>query len=52
MIVIERIGKAWQIWREVTGVVCDKRMSFKMKMKINKVVTRSVLLCGKESVVL
>ena len=21
-----RIGKVWQMWRVVTGVVCDKRM--------------------------
>ena len=32
-----RIGKAWQRWREVKGVVCDKRMPLKTKEKIYKV---------------
>ena len=47
-----KIGKAWQKWREVTGVVCDKRMPLKTKAKIYKSVIRSVLLYGTESAAL
>ena len=47
-----RIGKAWQKWREVTGIVCDKRMSLKTKAKIYKSVIRPVLLYGTESAAL
>ena len=47
-----RIGKAWQKWREVAGVVCDKRMSLKTKAKIYKSVIRPVLLYGTESAAL
>ena len=47
-----RIGKAWQKWREVTGVVCDERMSLKTKAKIYESVIRPVLLYGTESVAL
>ena len=47
-----RIGKAWQKWRKVTGVVCDKRMSVKTKAKIYKSVIRPVLLHGTESAAL
>ena len=47
-----RIGKAWQKWREVTGIVCDKRMSLKTKAKIYRSVIRPVLLHGTESAAL
>ena len=47
-----RIGKAWQKWRVVTGIVCDKRMSLKMKANIYKSVIRPVLLYGTESAAL
>ena len=30
----ERIKAAWRKWREVSGVVCDKRMSKRLKAKI------------------
>ena len=44
-----RIGKAWQKWREVTGVVCDKWTPLKMKVKIYKSMTKPLLLHGTES---
>ena len=47
-----RIGKAWQKWREVTGIICDKRMSLKTKASIYKSVIRPVLLYGTESAAL
>ena len=47
-----RIGKAWQKWREVTGIVCDKRMSLKTKANIYKNMIRPVLLYGTESAAL
>ena len=47
-----RIGKAWQKWKEVVGVVCDKRMPLKTKVKIYKNVIRPILLYGTESAAL
>ena len=38
--------------REVTCVVCDKRISLKRKVKIYKSVIRSALLYGTESAAL
>ena len=47
-----RIGKAWQKWREVARVVCDKRTPLKTKAKIYKSVIRPALLYGTESATL
>ena len=44
-----RIGKVSQTWKVVTGVVCDKRMPLKTKVKIYESVIRLVLLYRTES---
>ena len=47
-----RISKAWRKWREVSGVVCDKRMTIPLKRKIYTSVIRPVLLYGLETAAL
>ncbi|XP_064120190.1 uncharacterized protein LOC135224796 [Macrobrachium nipponense] len=44
-----RIKAVWGKWREVAGVVCDKKMSIKLKVKIYSTVIRPVLLYGSET---
>nr|XP_032528356.1 zinc finger protein 852-like [Danaus plexippus plexippus] len=43
-----RISAAWAKWREVTGVVCDRRIPTKLKGIIYKSIIRPVLLYGSE----
>ncbi|KAJ8715501.1 hypothetical protein PYW07_009983 [Mythimna separata] len=43
-----RIGAAWAKWREVTGVLCDRKMPPKLKEQIYKCIIRPVLLYGGE----
>ena len=44
-----RIKAAWGKWREVSGVVCDKKMPVKLKVKIYITVIRPVLIYGSEA---
>ncbi|XP_064097621.1 uncharacterized protein LOC135209017 [Macrobrachium nipponense] len=44
-----RIKAAWGKWRKVAGVVCDKKMSIKLKVKRYNTVIRPVLLYGAET---
>ena len=44
-----RIGKAWNKWRELTGVLCDKKIPKKLKVLIYKTVIRPTLLYGNET---
>ena len=47
-----RVNRAWGKWRETSGVMCDKRMTVKLKVKIYKSVIRPVLLYGMEALAL
>ncbi|XP_068201701.1 uncharacterized protein [Palaemon carinicauda] len=40
------IKAAWGKWMEVAGVVCDKKMPIRLKVKIHKIVIRPVLMYG------
>ena len=42
----QRIKMAWTKWREITGVVCDRKMPKKLKCKLYKTVVRPVQMYG------
>ena len=44
----QRVKAAWAKWREVTGVICDRKIPRKLKCRIYKTVVRPVLLYGGE----
>ena len=43
-----RVRLAWNKWREVTGVICDKKVPVKLKQKIYKTVIRPTMTYGAE----
>uniref|UniRef100_A0A914X4N9 Reverse transcriptase domain-containing protein n=1 Tax=Plectus sambesii TaxID=2011161 RepID=A0A914X4N9_9BILA len=43
-----RVNAAWMKWRQVTGVLCDRRMPLRLKSKVYKTVVRPVALYGSE----
>jgi hypothetical protein len=43
-----RVNAAWMKWRQVTGVLCDRKMPTHLKAKIYKTVVRPVALYGTE----
>ena len=48
----KRIQSGWNGWRRVSGVVCDKRISARVKGKIYKTVVRPAMLYGLEAAAL
>ena len=44
-----RIQAGWTSWRKCAGVICDKRMSMKLKRKIYTTVIRPALIYGAET---
>ena len=44
-----RIKASWGKWKEVSGVVCNKKMPMKLKAKIYSTVLRPVLIYGSET---
>ena len=44
-----RIQSGWRNWKRMSGVLCDKRMSMKVKGKIHKTVVRPAMLYGAET---
>ncbi len=43
-----RVNAAWMKWRQVTGVLCDRRMALRLKAKVYKTIIRPVALYGSE----
>ena len=46
-----RIQAGWTSWRKVSGVLCDRKLSAKVKGKMYKSVVRPTMLYGMETVV-
>jgi hypothetical protein len=44
----KRIGKAWDRWRDLTGMLCDKKVPTKLKMLLYKVCIRPTIMYGNE----
>ena len=44
-----RVSKAWNKWRELTGVLCYKKVPKRLKVLVYKTVIRPVLLYGNET---
>ena len=44
-----RVAKAWSKWRELSGVICDKKVPTKLKILIYQTVIRLTLLYGCET---
>ena len=45
----DRLAKAWSKWRELSQVICDKKIPTKMKLLIYQTVIRPTLLYGCET---
>ncbi|KAI5612903.1 hypothetical protein C0J50_4635, partial [Silurus asotus] len=46
----KRVQAGWCGWRRVTGVICDRRVSARMKEKVYRTVVRPEMLYGLETV--
>jgi len=44
-----RITAGWHTWRNMSGILCDKRVPLYIKEKVYKVVVRPALLYGREA---
>ena len=45
-----RIQAGWMSWRKVSGVLCDRKLSAKVKGKLYKSVVRPIIIYGMETV--
>ena len=43
-----RVRSAWNSWRGLSGVICDKKVPVKLKNKLYKTVIRPTLIYGSE----
>ena len=41
-----RVNAAWVEWIEVSGVMCNKKMSIKLKDKIDKTIVKPTVIMG------
>ncbi|KAI5085539.1 hypothetical protein C0J45_23706, partial [Silurus meridionalis] len=48
----KRVQAGWSGWRRVTGVICNSRVSARMKGKVYRTVVRPAMLYGLETVAL
>ena len=45
-----RVQAGWNSWRKVSGVICDRRVSARVKGKVYRMVVRPGMMCGLETV--
>ena len=43
-----RIRIGWMKWKEVSGVICDRKMSVELKYKVLKTIIRPTMTYGSE----
>ena len=48
----KRIQAGWNGWRKISGIMCDRKLSAKVKGRIYKVAVRPVLMFGLETTAL
>ena len=48
----KRVQAGWNGWRRMSGVICDRRVSARVKGKVNRVAVRPAMLYGLETVAL
>ncbi|KAK3560749.1 hypothetical protein QTP86_016542, partial [Hemibagrus guttatus] len=46
----KRVQTGWNGWRKVSGVLCDRKISVRIKGKVYRTVVRPAMLCGLETV--
>jgi len=44
-----RIAAAWKKWKELSGVLCDRRMPVAVKGKVYRTMVRPVFIYGSET---
>ena len=44
-----RIQSGWKNWKRVSGILCDRRISFRVKGKVYKTVVRPAMMYGAET---
>ena len=44
-----RIQSGWTNWKRVSGILCDRRISLRVKGKVYKTVVRLAMLYGAET---
>ena len=47
--ITRRIQAGWRSWRDVSGILCDRKMPVKLKGKFYKTVVRPAMACGAET---
>ena len=44
-----RIQTGWQNWKRVSGILCDRSVSLRVKGKVSKIVVRPAMMYGAET---
>ena len=44
-----RIQSGWKNWKRVSGILCDRRISLRVKGKVYKTVVRPAMMYGAET---
>lgn len=52
MKVTNRIQAGWENWKEVMGILCERRVPVRLKVKMYKTLVRPALMCGIGNLVL